>query len=359
MRVWYLLVALLLIPMTASAQLGFLDKVFENVTDVSVSPVLGKSIRGGEHITDAGANLALTGVSFEASFGLGEVAGAQPDNELCYTVTYEPTPTTKEETIEGKTREPAGEGGKVTETVVVYSLEKDKKRRFARSDSGRAEFEGDTIAQLALEHSKNPKAKPRPGKHESQWQRWKRACADAPSLLLELAIGYTQLAGYRGDDVNLRGSIEELPSLTLYATLSNGWWLDVYGGLRSGLAQVKGLRSVSHDSVFHAEGSTIQFGLVGPALVFGKPTGNWELFIEPAWTFRKFDTLKWYRGYAAGGTASRARLLQLHALDRRAVRGGRRRLITAIGCSQRRRRYGGRGEAGGVTGGWVTPGRDG
>jgi hypothetical protein len=292
MRVRYLPVALLLIPTHASAQLGFLDKVFENVTDVSVSPVLGKSIRGGEHITDAGSNLALTGVAFEASFGLGKVAGPEPDTELCYTVAYEPTPTTKEETIEGKT----GEGAKVTETVVAYSLEKDEQPRFARSDSGQAEFERDTIAQQVLEHSRNPKTKARPGKHESQWQRWKRACAEDPSLLLELAIGYTQLAGYRGGDVNLRGSIEELPSLTLYATLSNGWWLDVYGGLRSGLTQVKGLRAVSDDVVFHGEGSTIQFGLVGPALVFAKPHGNWELFIEPAWTFRKFDTLKWSEG---------------------------------------------------------------
>jgi hypothetical protein len=308
MRSWWLVAALALIPTTASAQLGFLDKVFEQVTDVSASPVLGQSIRGGDHITDAGSGLALTGMSFEASFGLGEVGAPQPDKELCYTVTYESTPTTREETIEGKAKGPLGEtrpgtadsGQKVTETVITYTLEKDEKLRFERSDSGKATFERDTKARNQLEASKNPKTKARPRKNESQWDRWQRACADTPSMLLELAIGYTQLTGYRGRDLNLRGSIEELPSLTLYATLSTGWWLDVYGGLRSGLAQVKGLRAVSNDSVFHAEGSTIQFGIVGPALVFGKPTGNWGLFIEPAWTFRKFDTIKWGEGTPPG-----------------------------------------------------------
>ena len=67
MKAAVLLVAGLLCPGVALAQLGFLDKVFEKVTDVGASPVIGKSIRGGEHITDAGDGLSLTGVSFKTS----------------------------------------------------------------------------------------------------------------------------------------------------------------------------------------------------------------------------------------------------------------------------------------------------
>ena len=113
---------------------------------------------------------------------------------------------------------------------------------------------------------------------------------------LKLAIGYSQLSGFRGGDINLRGSIEELPALTLYTTFVTGTWFDFYGGLRSGLTQLKGVRVVSDTSVFHGEASTVQFGLVGPALLFGNPEGNWGVFVEPAWTFRKFDTVEWGDG---------------------------------------------------------------
>jgi hypothetical protein len=311
-----LLIAGLLCPSVASAQLGFLDKVFEKVTDVGASAVIGKSIRGGSHITDAADGLSLTGVSFETSIDLGHVYARKPD-ALCLTNGYQATPTAREETIEGKAREAPGspkpeaadsgkatkrvtepaDSDKVLETVITYSLEKGEEQRFSFDQEGRKEFdkEHDRDADVA-----QAQGEARQRVLDDKWKQWKRRCTEAPAVGLELAIGYSQLAGFRGGDINLRGSIEELPALTLYTTFVTGTWFDFYGGLRSGLTQLKGVRVLSGDSIFHGDASTVQFGLVGPALLFGNPGGNWGVFLEPAWTIRKFDTVKWGDGVPPG-----------------------------------------------------------
>jgi len=274
-----------------AAQLDFLEGVFKKVTDVAISPVLGSSIRGGTQITDAGSGLALTGLAFEVSFGLGDLFAPNPP-DYCSVEDYEEIPESKEITRRAPDTSSVRDTAAV-EVMTHYGLEKRSSPRFKNTPEGRDSLERDTTARKLLAQAQSQ------AKVDSSdvWTRWQSLCGEVgTSLGLELALGYTQLAGYRGRQVDLRGSIEELPAITLYGTLNQGRWVEFYAGLRTGLVQTKGLRALSGTSVSYAEGSTFQFGVVGPGVLVGDPEGDWGIFLEPAFTFRKFDALKWAEG---------------------------------------------------------------
>ena len=128
---------------------------------------------------------------------------------------------------------------------------------------------------------------------------------------LEFALNYSQFSGFTSADTSfdLRGSVRELPGVTMYATLgadSTGWQLyehvNPYVGIRSGLIQLNGVQILDHykpDSLVAYSGSGVSFqigAVAGVALSCCQQRVT--LFGEGAWMLRTFPNVPW----AAAGT---------------------------------------------------------
>jgi hypothetical protein len=228
----------------AHAQLGFLDKVFSNVTDINGSLQYGRPIGDDPVITDSSSGLGLRGIGFEVSFSAGDIWRPEPP-KICDSL--------KKETSEAKQVEVHHTGKIVTDSVRILSIT------------------GSEIpdSQAKINHC-SPKG-----------------------VTAELALGYSQLTGYTGKSLDFRGGLEELPSVSLYAQYETGLWIDPYLGVRAGLVQLKSARAFVPDStLFTAAGSTYEIG-IAPGLVVGNPKRDWGLFIEASWLYRKFHNVDW------------------------------------------------------------------
>jgi hypothetical protein len=107
----------------------------------------------------------------------------------------------------------------------------------------------------------------------------------------ELAIGYGQLSGFsaRDPDVELKGSVRELPAVTVYADhVATG----AYFGLRSGLIETHALRLYADDGGSLVEGSAQAFQL-GAAVGWAPEVKNVFPFLEVAWNARSFPSIEW------------------------------------------------------------------
>jgi len=121
--------------------------------------------------------------------------------------------------------------------------------------------------------------------------------------LAELAIGYTELRDFESavPTLDVFGAIRELPAVSLYFshlpagedTKKLTWYL----GVRTGLAQLQGLRAYvggvddgTPDQIYSGGGSTFQFGLVTGADI---DLGSVDLFLEPGYTYRPFSSVEW------------------------------------------------------------------
>ena len=123
-------------------------------------------------------------------------------------------------------------------------------------------------------------------------------------LLIHLGLGYSQFSGFSSVDQSfeLRGSVREIPSVSIYGTFSSddaGSPLHQYRlrvGLRSGLIQLNDVQALDpiEDNRFDTYTGTAQTfqlgGVVGFALAFKK-----ELypFVEYSWMLRKFPSVQW------------------------------------------------------------------
>jgi hypothetical protein len=123
-------------------------------------------------------------------------------------------------------------------------------------------------------------------------------------LFIELGVGYSQFSGFSSVDTSfvLKGSVREIPSLSVYGTLSSDdttsalrrYRLRV--GLRSGLIQLNNAQILDpmpdgNADTFAGTAQTFQLGgMAGFALAFNK-----ELYpyVEYAWQFRKFPSVEW------------------------------------------------------------------
>lgn len=124
-----------------------------------------------------------------------------------------------------------------------------------------------------------------------------------PIWTLEVGIGYGQLTGFGLDDpdLDLRGAVRDLPSLSLYAVYEP--W-DGYFGVRSGFMKTQGLQ------VFDAEGRTFtgeaEGFLAGLALGRFVQVLDLSLFVEGAYTWRDFPSVRWSGAGPVPGNAPRA-----------------------------------------------------
>ena len=122
-------------------------------------------------------------------------------------------------------------------------------------------------------------------------------------VIIELALGYSQFAGLVSDDdtYELRGTVRELPSVTVYASF-DGYVprITPYIGLRSGIIDMHNFQAVdgvqgATTTVYGASPRSFQLGaLLGVAL--GIPAVQPR--IEAGYFFRDFPSLQWSPGSA-------------------------------------------------------------
>jgi hypothetical protein len=108
--------------------------------------------------------------------------------------------------------------------------------------------------------------------------------------LFELGLGYGQVVGFESteSDLDLRGSVRDLPSVSLYASYDP---IGVYFGLRSGFMKLQGVQVFNADSqVWRGRADAfLAAGLAGYAVeVIGL-----NVFLEGAYSVRHFPSLEW------------------------------------------------------------------
>ena len=120
---------------------------------------------------------------------------------------------------------------------------------------------------------------------------------EVPLLSLEFALGFSQTGAYiaRRADRDIRVSLRETPSVSLYATYEPrfriaGKSFRIYGGARSGLLSLIGGRAFSDSVTTKLSGETFQIGPV--AGVVSKFRGI-NVFVEGAYMWRNFRSVDW------------------------------------------------------------------
>lgn len=118
-------------------------------------------------------------------------------------------------------------------------------------------------------------------------------------LQIEMALGYSQLAGFQSTspDYELRGTVRELPALALYGTLSFAEFPHVkpFAGLRSGLIQLhnfQALLQTAPDTRVAYLGSAQVFQL-GGAVGLAIGMEPLHLIAEYAYNVRRFPSIQW------------------------------------------------------------------
>jgi hypothetical protein len=114
---------------------------------------------------------------------------------------------------------------------------------------------------------------------------------------IETAVGYSEFNGFELESgaYDLRGSVREAPSASIYMTFNDGF-LEPYGGIRSGVIELRHVQMQSPQSdgtvvVFNATAQAFQLGLVGGTAL--RLTDWLHLFGETALTRRRFSSVQW------------------------------------------------------------------
>lgn len=120
-----------------------------------------------------------------------------------------------------------------------------------------------------------------------------RVSARAPTRdvwTFELGLGYGQVSGFqaRAPGLDLKGSVRDLPSVSLYASYEG---LGTYFGLRSGLMELSGLQLIDDEgAAWKGSGKSFLAGLVaGQAW----SVADLNFFVEASYVVRDFPSVEW------------------------------------------------------------------
>lgn len=108
---------------------------------------------------------------------------------------------------------------------------------------------------------------------------------------VELGIGYGQVTGFELADptLQLRGSIRDLPSATVYASYEP--W-STYFGIRTGFMRTKGMQVFDFDTRKTVTGEAEAF-IAGALAGYAWNLGQFWFFTEGAYTIRHFPSVVW------------------------------------------------------------------
>jgi hypothetical protein len=128
-------------------------------------------------------------------------------------------------------------------------------------------------------------------------------------VLIELGLGYSQFSGFTSTDdrFELRGTVREVPSVAVYASLEGPphsvvEHINPYVGIRSGLIMLSDVQlftPVTGDSTTAYRGSAEVFQ-VGGAVGISAGNDVASVFLEAQLNLRRFTSVDWTGG--AGGT---------------------------------------------------------
>jgi hypothetical protein len=114
---------------------------------------------------------------------------------------------------------------------------------------------------------------------------------------IETAVGYSEFNGFEleGTAYELRGSVRESPSASIYMTFNDGL-VEPYAGIRSGMIELRHVQMQSFQTdgtvvVFNATAQAFQLGLVGGTAL--RLTDWLYTFGEAAFTRRRFASVQW------------------------------------------------------------------
>jgi hypothetical protein len=236
-------------PATAAAQLDFVGEFLKSATDIRLLVVRSNfTPRWSSPPYTRPQGSSETGVGIELLFGAGTIPAGNG----------EPSPT-----------EPDSGGSSLKPTKVTVR-------------QPRSGMPGDSTT----EYVPIPAAKDEGGRD---------------LVYLEVGVGYTDAAFVASSsEWEMRGSVRQLPAVSLYATLFPENRVAAYIGLRSGLVQLSGLRAFEPSGeLFAGAGQTIQMGSV-----VGLVAGIWKLngFIEIETARRRFASVEWSKVIAEGST---------------------------------------------------------
>lgn len=116
--------------------------------------------------------------------------------------------------------------------------------------------------------------------------------AREPIWTFELGVGYGQLTGFglENEELDMRGAARDLPSLSLYASYEP---LGGYLGVRSGFAKLQGLQVIDPEGrVFGGEAESFMAGIAVGEFVEILSL-SLSLFVEGAYTWRDFPSVRW------------------------------------------------------------------
>jgi hypothetical protein len=120
---------------------------------------------------------------------------------------------------------------------------------------------------------------------------------EASVTLYELGFAYSQLNGLRATlpGITATAALREKPAITLYRTPQIPDY-PVYIGLRTGIIEVQDFVLESGGKSFSASPQSVQLGgvvgLVVPSIL-GVDLGPMNFFVEGAYMYRNFPTVKW------------------------------------------------------------------
>lgn len=108
---------------------------------------------------------------------------------------------------------------------------------------------------------------------------------------VELGIGYGQVTGFELADptLQLRGSIRDLPSASVYASYEP--W-STYFGIRTGFMRTKGMQVFDFDTRKTVSGDAEAF-IAGALAGYAWSLGQFWFFTEAAYTIRHFPSVVW------------------------------------------------------------------
>jgi hypothetical protein len=121
----------------------------------------------------------------------------------------------------------------------------------------------------------------------------RRVAAVQPTTAIwsfELGVGYGQLTGFSSadPDIDLRGAVRELPTVSLYASYEP---TGTYLGLRSGLIRLQGLQA--WDTAGRSYSGEAESFLAGAALGQAATLLGITLFAEAGYALRPFPSIRW------------------------------------------------------------------
>jgi hypothetical protein len=280
------------------AQVPFIDKLFGSITDVNAYTIFG-SLEGDLDGLTAGPvgsddRDGLRGFGIEVSFDVGGIGRAPhspprlpPVSKECRTLAFSKELGSPEATVR---------------------------------DTALAELRKACVAPAKVDTAYHPKTRqtavnPQSGgvtvtTLDSIKITDEEEKEDDPLLNVEVALGFAQISAFRSQSSSpeFRGSMQEFPSLAAYISYDPAEVVSFYGGPRVGLVKLDGLRAFELDTtmtpgetadsalrsrIYTGTGTTYLLG--GSAGLLLK-LGPLTMFVERAYTRRRFGTVEWAHG---------------------------------------------------------------